>query len=98
MSTTPKPEDASPPACQRRGPGGGGPFGGMQGPAEKAMNFGPSAKRLVGRLAPERWRVIFVTILGVVSVIVRRARPEDPRRGDQHHRRRGDLQADARRG
>ena len=66
MSTT---EEKTPPRpVMRRGPGGGGPFGGMQGPAEKAMNFGPSAKRLAGRLAPERWGIVFVTVLGVVSV------------------------------
>lgn len=54
----------------RRGPGGhgGGPFGGM--PAEKAMSFGPSAKRLVGRLRPELVGVIFVILLGTVGVIL----------------------------
>jgi len=52
----------------RRGPGGGGPFGGM--PAEKAMSFGPSAKRLVGRLRPERLGVIFVIVLGTIGVIL----------------------------
>ena len=36
------------------GPGHGGPFGGMNIPAEKAMNFGASAKRLLGTLRPER--------------------------------------------
>jgi ATP-binding cassette subfamily B protein len=40
----------------------------MQGPAEKAMNFGPSAKRLLGRLIPERVMIIGVVLLGVVSV------------------------------
>jgi ATP-binding cassette subfamily B multidrug efflux pump len=53
----------------RRGPGGGGPFGGMQGPVEKSMNFGPSAKRLAGRLRPEAWGMAFVTLLAVVSVL-----------------------------
>jgi ATP-binding cassette subfamily B protein len=48
---------------------GGGPMGGMGMPAEKSMNFGPSAKRLVGRLAPERGPVVFVILLGVVSVV-----------------------------
>ncbi|WP_426515858.1 ABC transporter ATP-binding protein [Diaminobutyricibacter sp. McL0618] len=67
MSTTEEKTPPRPPV-PRRGPGGGGPFGGMQGPVEKAMNFGPSAKRLAGRLAPERWGVVFVTILGVFSV------------------------------
>ena len=36
----------SPPAV-RRGPGGRGPFGSMGMPAEKSLNFGPSAKRLM---------------------------------------------------
>jgi ATP-binding cassette subfamily B protein len=58
----------TPPPPVRRGPGGGGPFAGMQGPVEKAMNFGPSAKRLAGQLSPERWGIVFVTILGVFSV------------------------------
>ena len=49
------------------GPGRGGPFGGgMVG--QKSMNFGPSAKRLVGRLRPSRDRVIAVIGLAVVSV------------------------------
>jgi ATP-binding cassette, subfamily B, multidrug efflux pump len=52
----------------RRGPGGGGPFGGMGMPAEKSMNFLPSAKRLLGRLRPERIPVFFVFLLGIVSV------------------------------
>jgi len=52
-----------------RGPGGGhGPFGGMSAPAEKAMNFGPSAKRLVGKLRPERLWLLLVLVLAVVSV------------------------------
>ncbi len=54
----------------RRGPGGGGPFGGMQGPAEKAMNFGPSARRLLGRLLPERAMIVVVVLLGVISVVL----------------------------
>ena len=44
--------------------------GGIGVPAEKAMTFGPSAKRLVGRLAPERTLVIMVIVLGVVSVLL----------------------------
>jgi ATP-binding cassette subfamily B protein len=63
-------EDAPVRPPVRRGPGGGGPFGGMQGPAEKALNFGPSAKRLLGRLVPERGMVILVVLLGVVSVVL----------------------------
>jgi ATP-binding cassette subfamily B protein len=44
--------------------------GGIGMPAEKAMTFGPSAKRLIGRLAPERGLVIIVILLGVVSVLL----------------------------
>ena len=50
---------------------GGGPMGhGAQGPAQKSLNFGPSAKRLMGRLRPEAVRVVFVVLLGVVSVFL----------------------------
>ncbi len=49
------------------GPGRGGPFGGgLVG--QKSMNFGPSAKRLIRRLRPERAAVISVIVLGIVSV------------------------------
>src|SRR5680860_1555767 len=49
------------------GPGRGGPFGGgMVG--QKSMSFGPSAKRLVGRLKPSRDKVIAVIGLAVASV------------------------------
>jgi ATP-binding cassette subfamily B protein len=37
-------------------------------PAEKSMNFGPSAKRLLSRLRPEAWAIGFVTLLTVASV------------------------------
>ncbi|TFD31249.1 ABC transporter ATP-binding protein [Cryobacterium cryoconiti] len=50
-----------------RGPGHG-PFGGMSAPAEKAMNFGPSAKRLLGKLRPERLWLGLVLFLAVTSV------------------------------
>jgi ATP-binding cassette, subfamily B, multidrug efflux pump len=53
-------------AAQRRG--GGPPWAGAGQPVEKASDFGPSAKRLVGRLAPERLGVIAVIVLGVISV------------------------------
>ena len=52
----------------RRGPGGGGPFGSVGMPAEKSMNFGPSAKRLLARLRPEALAIGFVTLLTVASV------------------------------
>ncbi len=53
---------ARPPRPQR------GPFGGAGMPAEKSMNFGPSAKRLVRRLQPEWLRLLLVTVLAVISV------------------------------
>jgi ATP-binding cassette subfamily B protein len=37
-------------------------------PTEKSMNFGPSAKRLIGRLQPERFRLIAVIFLAIASV------------------------------
>jgi ATP-binding cassette subfamily B multidrug efflux pump len=49
------------------GPGRGGPMaGGMVG--QKSMDFGPSARRLVSRLHPERKRAIAVLALSVGSV------------------------------
>jgi ATP-binding cassette subfamily B protein len=46
----------------RHGPFGGGMVG------QKALDFGPSVKRLIKRLRPERPRVIAVVIAGVISV------------------------------
>ena len=50
------------------GPGPGrGPFGGgMVG--QKASNFGPSSRRMVARMRPERAKAIGVVVLAVVSV------------------------------
>jgi len=51
-------------------PGGGhgrGPMGGgMVG--QKAMSFAPSARRLVGRMRPDRGKALAVVLLGVLSV------------------------------
>lgn len=69
MSTAPA-RPVGPPGGVRRGPMGGPMGGGIGMPAEKAMTFGPSAKRLVGRLAPERGLVYLVIALGVVSVLL----------------------------
>lgn len=58
------------PAAQRpRPPMARGPFAGM-GAAEKSLNFGPSFRRLLGRLAPERMIVGVVLSLTVSSVIL----------------------------
>jgi ATP-binding cassette subfamily B multidrug efflux pump len=49
------------------GPGRGGPMaGGMVG--QRSMDFGPSARRLVARLSPERNRALAVLLLSVASV------------------------------
>lgn len=50
------------------GPGRGGPFAGMNIPAEKASNFNASARRLLGTLRPERFWLILVLVFAVVSV------------------------------
>jgi ATP-binding cassette subfamily B protein len=50
------------------GPGRGPMGGGMVG--QKAMDFGPSAKRLIARLRPERGRAVLVVLLGVTSVVL----------------------------
>ena len=68
---TAPPAPATPPIRPpvRRGPGGGGgPFGGMGMPVEKSMTFGPSARRLLARLGPERFTVVMVVLLAVASV------------------------------
>ncbi|BDZ49475.1 multidrug ABC transporter ATP-binding protein [Frondihabitans sucicola] len=64
MSTTSSSQ--RPPA--RRGPGGGGPFAGQM-PAEKSLAFGPSAKRLLRRLLPERAKIALVVLLAIGSVL-----------------------------
>jgi ATP-binding cassette subfamily B multidrug efflux pump len=45
-------------------------------PVEKSMNFGPSARRLLGQLRPERLKVIGVVLLGIVSVALSVAGPK----------------------
>lgn len=54
----------------RRGPArrGGPPHMQMGQPGEKSLNFGPSAKRLLGRLRPHRIKVVVVLVLSVASV------------------------------
>ncbi len=51
-------------AQRRSGP----PWAGMGMPAEKSLAFGPSAGRLLRRLAPERFGVGGVVVLAVLSV------------------------------
>lgn len=50
------------------GPGRGPMGGGMVG--QKAMTFGPSTRRLVARMSPDRAQAILVVLLGVVSVLL----------------------------
>ncbi|MCW2881393.1 MAG: carbohydrate transporter [Sphaerisporangium sp.] len=47
---------------------GRGPFPGAGMPAEKSMNFGPSTRRLLRRLSPERPKILAVIGLAVASV------------------------------
>ena len=51
----------------RRGPGGGGPGGHMVA-GEKAVNFLPSVKRLMGNLRPVRALVVVAVLIGTLSV------------------------------
>src|SRR5690554_3844208 len=63
-----KPDVASTraPAAARQG----GPHGGPHGmPVEKPLDFWPSAKRLIGTLAPERLSLVWVFLLTVASVV-----------------------------
>ncbi len=54
-----------------RNQGGGNRWGGGLGqPVEKASNFGPSVKRLVARLAPERMGLFAVVGFGLVSAVL----------------------------
>ncbi|MFC3504319.1 ABC transporter ATP-binding protein [Micromonospora krabiensis] len=55
------------PAAGRRG-GGGPPWMGAGMPAERSMNFGPSARRLLRRLSPHRLHLALIITLAVVSV------------------------------
>jgi ATP-binding cassette, subfamily B, multidrug efflux pump len=55
-----------PPAGRRQG--GGPPWMGAGMPTEKSMNFGPSARRLIGRLSPYRAQLLAVIALAIVSV------------------------------
>jgi len=50
------------------GPGSGGPMGMSPGGGAKARSFSESLKRMTRRLAPERWRMVLVFVLGAVSV------------------------------
>jgi ATP-binding cassette subfamily B multidrug efflux pump len=68
----------TPTATRRPAPAGpiGRGFPGMQGPVSKADDFGTSAKRLLGRLAPERAQIAIVVALGVLAVAFSVAGPK----------------------
>ncbi len=51
-----------------RRPGGGPPWANIGQPGEKSMSFGPSARRMIRRLQPERTRVMTVVTLAVLSI------------------------------
>lgn len=56
------------PQPPQRGPAGHGPMGRGGGPVEKAQNFLPSAKRLLGTLRKDAAKLVLVIVLGVLSV------------------------------
>src|SRR5579864_2835650 len=67
MSKTPPPAQAK--SVERpkyAPPAGSGPFGPRA--VEKSLNFGPSFKRLLRRLRPERSRILLVVLLAVFGV------------------------------
>lgn len=55
-------------------PGGGGPPGATP-TLEKAKSFGPSLRRLVGRLGAYRWRMTIITAAMVASVVLTAVAP-----------------------
>ncbi len=70
MSAKRRPPPGTMKETERVRPGGPGSGRTSGGPiiGEKAMHFGPSARRVLARMRPERTKVIAVVILAVVSV------------------------------
>jgi len=62
-----KPTDRTMQMGRGHGPRGG-PMAGLGMPAEKAMAFWPSTRRLLRRLTPHRWRLALVLVLATLSV------------------------------
>jgi ATP-binding cassette, subfamily B, multidrug efflux pump len=58
-----------------QGAPGRGPMGGGMVVGQKAMDFGPSSKRLVGLLRPDRGKAIAVVLLGIASVVMMSVAP-----------------------
>ncbi len=65
---------ARPRGSQPHGPGFGPP--GLIGSGEKAKDFKGSFKRLVGRLRPERSKIVLIILLAVISVTCTVAAPK----------------------
>jgi len=53
-----------------------GPFAGQMGPPQRAKNFGVSARRLVGLLAPQKPLIVLVTTFALASVSLSVAGPK----------------------
>ena len=69
QQTASPPRPAAPRRIANAPAGGPGPFGrGMGMPVEKSLNFGPSARRLLGRMAPESSMIAVLLVLAIVSV------------------------------
>ncbi|WP_442928314.1 ABC transporter ATP-binding protein [Microbacterium sp. MMO-56] len=71
-STSARPAPVAP--AGPRGPMGRGPM--AMAPGAKAQNFGPSARRLLGTLRPDRARLIATLVLGALSVALSVAGPK----------------------
>ena len=63
-----KPKSAERPDYAKNVQRGPGPMGAQV--HEKAMNFWPSLKRLLGHLAPERVRLVLVIILAIAGIVM----------------------------
>jgi ATP-binding cassette subfamily B protein len=74
MTTSPGVSAGSPAQAPPRVPGPGGPFGGGV-PVQRSIDFWPSARRLLGRMRPERLKAATVVALAVVSVALTVAGP-----------------------
>jgi ATP-binding cassette subfamily B multidrug efflux pump len=75
-TTTAAPERPVGPPQRPAGPGfGRGPMAAVGMPAAKAMSFGPSARRLLGRMAPERVMIAGVVLFALISVALSVAGP-----------------------
>jgi ATP-binding cassette, subfamily B, multidrug efflux pump len=58
------------PAAGQAAARGGPPWMNIGRPTEKSLNFWPSARRLLGLLAPDRLRVATVMVLAVASIVL----------------------------